>query len=55
MSELKTQRNDASGREGDWMLSGFSPRKRDLVVYVMAGFSHFEEILSRLGPHSTYR
>lgn len=40
-----------SGREGNWMLTGFSPRKRDLTVYVMTGFKGSEETLSRLGPH----
>jgi hypothetical protein len=42
-----------SGREGDWFLAGFSPRKKDLTVYVMAGFSGFEELLARLGRHKT--
>ncbi len=41
----------ASGREGDWMLAGFSPRKRELTVYVMAGFEGAAAILERLGPH----
>jgi hypothetical protein len=41
----------ASGREGDWFLAGFSPRKKDLTVYVMAGFEGFEELLGRLGRH----
>ena len=41
----------ASGREGDWMLAGFSPRKRELTVYVMAGFKGAEEALARLGKH----
>jgi hypothetical protein len=40
-----------SGREGDWMLAGFAPRKRDLTVYVMAGFKGAEKILARLGKH----
>jgi len=40
-----------SGREGDWMLAGFSPRKREITVYVMAGFKGAEQILARLGPH----
>ena len=41
-----------SGREGDWMLAGFSPRKRDLTVYVMAGFKgNAEKTLARLGKH----
>lgn len=43
----------ASGREGDWPLAGFSPRKRDLTVYVMAGFSQYEELMERLGKHRT--
>lgn len=41
----------ASGREGDWMLAGFSPRKRDLTVYVMAGFKRAEKTLAKLGKH----
>jgi hypothetical protein len=41
----------ASGREGDWMLAGFSPRKRELTVYVMAGFEGAGELLARLGAH----
>ena len=40
-----------SGREGDWFLAGFSPRKKELTVYVMAGFEGAEEILARLGRH----
>jgi hypothetical protein len=41
----------ASGREGDWFVTGFSPRKKDLTVYLMAGFEGFEELLGRLGRH----
>ncbi len=36
----------ASGREGDWMLTGFSPRKQSLTVYCMSGFEPFEKIMS---------
>ena len=43
----------ASGREGDWLLTGFSPRKQNLTLYIMSGFSDFEELLSRLGKHKT--
>lgn len=43
----------ASGREGDWFLTGFAPRKADLTVYVMAGFARYEALLSRLGKHRT--
>jgi hypothetical protein len=43
----------ASGREGDWFLTGFSPRKQNLTLYIMAGFDEFEHLLSKLGKHST--
>ncbi len=39
----------ASGREGEWFTCGFSPRKQDLTLYVMAGFSRYEELLADLG------
>lgn len=29
-----------SGREGDWFLTGFSPRKNALTVYLMCDLSH---------------
>jgi hypothetical protein len=41
-----------SGREGDWPLTGFSPRKQNLVVYVMPGFSEYRDLLAKLGPHT---
>lgn len=43
----------ASGREGDWMLSAFSPRKQNLTLYIMAGFDRYEELLSKLGKFKT--
>ena len=43
----------ASGREGDWFVTGFSPRKRDLALYIMAGFTEYDALLARLGPHQT--
>ena len=42
-----------SGREGDFMITGFSPRKQALTVYIMPGFSHFEELMSKLGKYRT--
>lgn len=39
----------ASGREGDWLLTGFASRKRDLTVYIMSGLDAHREILSGLG------
>ncbi len=43
----------ASGREGDWPLAGFAPRKRELTLYIMAGFERYEELLAKLGKHKT--
>jgi hypothetical protein len=43
----------ASGREGDWMLTGFSPRKANLTLYIMGGFDLYCEILKKLGKHKT--
>ena len=40
-----------SGREGEWMLTGFAARKTQLVVYLMDGFSERAELLAQLGPH----
>ena len=43
----------ASGREGDWFLTGFSPRKQNLTLYIMAGFDGYDQLLRKLGKHST--
>src|SRR4030042_7060458 len=43
----------ASGREGDWFLTGFSPRKRELTLYLMSSFERFARLLARLGKHRT--
>lgn len=41
-----------SGREGEFMLTGFSPRKSNLVLYVMPGYEDKQDVLGRLGKHS---
>lgn len=41
-----------SGREGDWLLAGFSPRKQALTLYVMNGWEQHAELLAKLGKHS---
>ncbi len=43
----------ASGRQADWFLIGFSPRKRNLTLYIMSGFEGYDELLNKLGKHST--
>ena len=42
-----------SGREGDWFIAGFSPRKQNLTLYMMGGFNQFQELMEQLGKHST--
>ena len=42
-----------SGREGDWFLTGFSPRKQNLSLYIMAGFDKYDDLLSKLGKYKT--
>ena len=41
----------ASGQEGDWMLTAFSPRKQNISIYIMTGLTRFENLLSQLGKH----
>ena len=43
----------ASGREGSFFLSGFSPRAQNIVIYVMSGFSLHDSLMKKLGKHST--
>ncbi|MBI5668131.1 MAG: DUF1801 domain-containing protein [Chloroflexi bacterium] len=43
----------ASGREGDSMLVGFSPRKANLTLYIMGGFDEDDPLLSQLGKYKT--
>ena len=45
----------ASGREGDWPLVGFAPRKQNLVLYIMPGFARYDALLAALGKHRTGR
>lgn len=41
----------ASGREGDYLRTGFASRKSALTLYIMDGFKAHGELLERLGPH----
>ena len=40
-----------TGREGEWFLSGFSPRKQNMTLYIMAGFSEYDDLMSKLGKY----
>jgi hypothetical protein len=42
-----------SGREGDWFVAGFAPRKQNLTLYLIGGFPRHGELLQRLGKHKT--
>ena len=44
-----------SGREGDFFLTGFAPRKANLVVYIMPGFEAYQDQIERLGKCKTSR
>jgi hypothetical protein len=43
----------ASGREGDMFLTGFSPRQRNLTLYIMEGFFKYGGLMKRLGSYKT--
>ncbi len=40
-----------SGREGDFMKVGFSPRAQNVTLYIMPGFGRYEDLMSKLGKH----
>jgi hypothetical protein len=42
-----------SGREGDTILAGFSPRKQNLTLYHMGSFEQSHDLLKQLGKHTT--
>ena len=43
----------ASGREGDWFLTGFAPRKSNISLYIMSGFDGFDSLMQDLGKYKT--
>ena len=43
---------NTAGKGTDWFVAGFSPRKRDLTLYLMAGAHRYPDLLARLGTHS---
>lgn len=45
-------KSDRSTQEGDWPLTGFSPRKQNLTVYIMPGFKEYGPLLTKLGKHT---
>jgi hypothetical protein len=41
-----------SGREADWMLTAFAPRRTNITLYVMPGFAGRDELMAKLGKYS---
>lgn len=41
-----------SGREGDFLATGFSMRARDISLHILPGYTEFPDIAARLGPHT---
>lgn len=46
-------KSERSSQEGDWPLTGFSPRKANMTVYIMPGFGANQDLLDKLGKHKT--
>ncbi|HSW80025.1 MAG TPA: DUF1801 domain-containing protein [Candidatus Saccharimonadales bacterium] len=46
-------KSERSSQEGDWMLTGFSPRKQALTLYLMLGHGDYTDLLEKLGKHKT--
>jgi hypothetical protein len=46
-------RSERSRQEGDWPLTGFSPRKTSMTVYIMPGFSQYTDLMKQLGRHKS--
>ena len=42
-----------SGREGDWPVTAFAPRKQNFTIYIMPGFSRYQKLLEKIGKHKT--
>lgn len=46
-------KSERSRQEGDWLLTGFFPRKQNLTLYIMAGNKDNQEVLEKLGKCKT--
>ncbi len=44
---------NSTRKENEWPVTGFSPRKQNLTLYIMSGFEQYDDLLGRLGKHST--
>ncbi len=46
-------KSERSKQEGDWFITGFSPRKQNLTVYIIPGFAKHEALMKKLGKYKT--
>src|SRR5690606_19487337 len=46
-------KSERSAQEGDWPMTGFSPRKQNMTVYIMPGFKKYQPLLKKIGKHKT--
>ena len=44
---------NTKGKGVDWLVTGFSPRKQNLTLYIMTGFDAYDELMAKLGKHTT--
>ena len=44
---------NTTGKYLSWFITGYSPRKTSLTVYIMPGFSKYRGLLAKLGKHKT--
>ncbi len=43
----------STGREGEWFITGFSPRKQNITIYLNYGFEENKAVMEKLGKHKT--
>lgn len=46
-------KSEHSSQESEWMMTGFSPRKANLTIYIIPGFDNYKDDLAKLGKHTT--
>jgi hypothetical protein len=46
-------KSERSKQEGDWYMTGFSPRKQNITIYIIPGFAKYSDILKKLGKFKT--
>ena len=46
-------KSERSKREGDWYITGFSPRKQNLTLYIMPGVDYYKDLVKKLGKCKT--